>query len=453
MKHIFTILFFLIIANVTYSQTEKKPLDHSVYETWNRLYNYNISNDGEWVLYEINPGKGNGNLFITNPKTSNTKQINRGYNAKFSSVSDFVVFKIKPEADTLREQKLAKVKKDKLLKDSLGIWVFSADTVILVPKVKSYKRPKEESNWIAYSLDTKPKAKKNVKPMKKLRGKKLEKYNQKKKVTDEFNKKQKKQKGNKLVIFNPITYKKYEYKNVAEFSFSKNGRLLNFIVNVTDSIDTAYVYSFNTITEKLTQIINKPGVAKDISIDNKGNFTSFIFSPDTGDIKLYSLNLYNFAENKLTTIVDTNSAFLPNKWTVSTNFSTYYSEDGKHLFYGIAPNPVKEPEDTLLKEEKCSVDIWHWNDSRIQPQQLKAVKRDKNKTYLSVYHLENNKAVQLADDSIKRVATYNRGNGKYALGIISEKYQKSTSWEFPSSKDYFLINTETGEKTLVFSNV
>ncbi len=455
MIHILTILLFLISANLTFSQTEKKSLDISIYESWNRLANYNISNNGEWVFYEVNPGKGDGNLFITNPNSSNTKEINRGYNASFSSNSDFVIYKIKPEADTLREQKLAKVKKDKLLKDSLGIWVFSTDTIILVPKVKSYKKPKEDSNWLAYTLEKSTKKKKATptEKKKKLSKKAKAKLTAENKAQKKINAKLKKQKGSKLVIFNPITYKKYEYKNVAEFTFSKNGKLLNFIVNITDSVDTAYVYSFNTITEKLTQIINKPGVAKNIIIDNKGKYSSFAFSSDTGDVKLYSLNLYNLDNNKLTIIVDTNSAFLPNKWTVSTNYSINYSEDSKHLFYGIAPNPVKEPKDTLLKEEKCNVDVWHWNDSRIQPQQLKAVKRDKKKTYLSVYNLENNKAVQLANDSIKTVATHSKGNGKYALGIISEKYQKSTTWEFPSSRDYYLINIKTGEKTIIFSDV
>jgi hypothetical protein len=47
----------------------------------------------------------------------------------------------------------------------------------------------------------------------------------------------------------------------------------------------------------------------------------------------------------------------------------YFSKDGSKLYFGIAPVPQKEPEDTLLPEEKYSVDVWNYKDDYLQPQQ------------------------------------------------------------------------------------
>ncbi len=72
-----------------------------------------------------------------------------GYGAQFSSNSDFIAFKIKPSTDTIRKAKLKKLKKDKMPKDSVGIYSFSNQKLDKFPKVKSVKLSEENRLSIA----------------------------------------------------------------------------------------------------------------------------------------------------------------------------------------------------------------------------------------------------------------------------------------------------------------
>src|SRR5690606_40417133 len=79
-----------------------------------------------------------------------------------------------------------------------------------------------------------------------------------------------------------------------------------------------------------------------------------------------------------------------------------FSVDGQKLFFGLAPIP-KMKDTTLVDFEHAQVDIWHWKDDYIQPQQLANLKRDKNKNFLSVIYPNNgNRIVPLVDDTFSR---------------------------------------------------
>ena len=85
-------IIFIIILNILfisvkiYSQTNnadtadgKMALDHSVYESWNKLEKTKISYNGEWISYELNPQKGDGKLILINPNKGFSDTIVRGY--------------------------------------------------------------------------------------------------------------------------------------------------------------------------------------------------------------------------------------------------------------------------------------------------------------------------------------------------------------------------------------
>lgn len=42
---------------------QKKPLDHSVYDSWQNIGARKISNDGKWIAYSVDAQEGNSNLF------------------------------------------------------------------------------------------------------------------------------------------------------------------------------------------------------------------------------------------------------------------------------------------------------------------------------------------------------------------------------------------------------
>ena len=106
---IFLFFFFQLSA-------QKKPLDHSVYDSWQSIGERMISNDGKWVVYTINPQEGDNELIIQSSDAQYKKAIARGYNAKITEDSRFVIFKIKPFYKDTREARIKK-KKQILIKE------------------------------------------------------------------------------------------------------------------------------------------------------------------------------------------------------------------------------------------------------------------------------------------------------------------------------------------------
>ena len=123
MKKLILVAFvFIFTFGSLFSQDSVKiPLSHSVYDGWKKIERPKISSNGKWVFYEINPAKGDGKLLIYNTENGNCDTILRGYETIFSYISDYAVYKIKPQDTVVRKLKLLKKKKEDLPKDSLPL--------------------------------------------------------------------------------------------------------------------------------------------------------------------------------------------------------------------------------------------------------------------------------------------------------------------------------------------
>ncbi|MBW2998032.1 hypothetical protein KY321_00705, partial [Candidatus Woesearchaeota archaeon] len=440
MRNLIFTLTLIAISSIGISQN-KKPLDFSVYDNWKYIESKSVSNNGEWVLYESNPYKGDGKTVIYNTSNKKIQVIERAKKAKFSPNSDYAAFNIYPYADTIRTLKLKKTKKDKLPKDSLGILVLGQENIIKIENLKSFDIPKEESSWLAY-LYTKTVPEDTTKKDDDKKDKKTD-----KKKDKQFDKKAPKE--YEFAIYNPINNKKYEFSNITEFSFSENGKLISFVKQQNDSLLKSTVYVFNTLKEELDSLKPVLGLVKKLSSDHKGNQFAYIQSTDTIEAKVFSLYYWNSNTGSSIKIVDTLSSSIPEKWTVSESGQITFSDNDKRLFFETAYMPLPEPEDTLLDEEKIVLDVWSWTDTRLQPQQLSQLKRDLKESFLAVYHIANKKVIQLEDENVKNIRLTQKSNGDNAIGFDNRRYAKYTSWESPGYSDIYIVNIETGKKTLL----
>jgi dipeptidyl aminopeptidase/acylaminoacyl peptidase len=252
-----------------------------------------------------------------------------------------------------------------------------------------------------------------------------------------------------LSILNPILDKKYDYENVVETAFAKNGNLLAFVTLKKDSIDSTAVTIFDTRSLKLSKIFEKPGLAKKITIGNDGKSLAFLFTSDTAKVKRYGLYLWDEKTNKTLLVADTSTVGVPAGWEVSENASLSFADDGSKLYFGTAPKKMPESKDTLLDEEKVKVDIWSWDDTRLQSQQLKNLDDDLKQNYLSVYRLADKRIVQLADTLMEQVRTFRKGNADFALGLTNKPYEILAAWEGTSYRDIYLLDMKTGGRTLL----
>jgi hypothetical protein len=140
----------LFVSQILKAQ-ECIKLGHEAHSEWYVLSNTKISNDGDFIAYERNPYRGDGVLIISQLKDLTVADtILRAKNARVSPGDLAVAFEIYPAYDSLKKLKLEGVKKDKLPKDSLGVFVVKERKLIKFPKVRTYEFPKENRDLLVW---------------------------------------------------------------------------------------------------------------------------------------------------------------------------------------------------------------------------------------------------------------------------------------------------------------
>ncbi len=444
-RYLLPLVLFMALGIPGKPQDQKRPLDFRQYDAWNTLSAQKISDDGEWVMWQVNPTTGDGNLFLQGWSDSGVaKTFCRGSQALFGPNSDFIAFRIVPQADTVRKAKILKVKSEKMPKDTLGIFTLKEGAWVTYPLLKSFKVAQETSSWVAFQLEEQ---KSDVKPEKKDSTESAGRKEGKSPKKPEFE-------GFPLYVINPVTGDSQQFQKVTEYGFSKKGSLL-FMASITeDSTVTSVVRVFNTSTGSASEIWNVKGVVKGMESDEAGRQLAFLYSRDTAKVKVFDLYYWNDKSEEPVCIARENTEGIPDGWSVSEHGRITFSPDGHRLFFGTAAKPDVKPEgkDTLLADDKVMVDIWHWNENVLQSVQLKQVDREKKKTYQAVYDISKKQIIQLAHpDFIENYRLARQGDGDLALGFYDKPYRWNNSVASESYKDVYLTDLTTGKDQLIFT--
>lgn len=425
--HWFFILIYFAGPGIVQAQSlQKKPMDHSVYDSWNRIQNAVISNDGGFVTYEIDPHQGDGSLYLYNVKDHATRTLERGTQAAFSEHSDFLVWKIKPPYQLIRSAKKDKKNKEDMPEDSLGILILGDGSIKKFERVQAFKVPEEGPSLVI--IHHFPAGDTTVKD------------------TVQSNKKRNTV-GGDLEILEPLNNICTTLKGITAWNVSKNGSLLAFVRQTSDTLRQVSVGVFDTGMRAETIVFEATGRIEQLVVHESGSQLAFLYHTDTAKISGYSLYHWSAQTDAVKMLVDTLTEGLPVNYGVSKNGKLWFAEDGSKLFLGTAiiPDPVRE--DTLLEEEKTSVDIWSWGDDLLQSMQKIRIREEQQKTYLACYDFQQQQLIQLADTLVEIVQTLPEGNGEIALGIASRPYNKWLSWKAGNYRDLYLINMTTGGRT------
>ena len=430
-------MLFLIVPLMLTGQ--KKPLTHADYDSWKSLSGTQITDDGKYLTYTINPQQGDGMLYLYETGASRLDSMFRGTGASVSPESRYMVYTIRPEAKAVRDAKVKKAKDDDMPKNNIAIRLLPAGTTTVIERVKSFSVPAKNSQWMAYLLEKKLPEKKPAAEAK-----------EGEKAPAAPAKKEPEQKGTELVLVNPVTSKELRFNNVLEFNVATDGLSISFVqVKVdTTKIDTYTVTMFDTKKETTTQVFEGKGTLKKITPNKQGDKLAFIYTADTAKVKIYDLYLADkMAQAKK--VADASTKGMPAGWCVSENSTFTWSDDNTRLYFGTAVKPVAEPVDTLLAEEKFSLDVWSWNDDLLQPMQKTQLQSTLRRNFQAVYHIDRNVMVQLATEEMPSVRLTAKGNGDFALGTSNLKYRKEGSWSSTSYSDYYHVNVETGERKML----
>ncbi len=407
---------------------EKRPLDHSVYDKWETLGGYAITDNGEWVSYYVNRDENDGKVVVMNLNNGSTIEIPRGSKTKFSPQGKHLTFTIRPTHAQQKEAKIKKLKGDKAPKDTLGILELATGKITKFPALKGLEIPREGGNFIAFKVEQPAKPKAEV-------------------IT---------------LIYDLAKNQVIDtLKNVETLSFTKKGDRLFCI---TKSKKSKELLSYNPAAKQSDTVIttgSKGDILKPYLSANE-KFIAFYANTDTSrkfdeNVSVYTYDFYKEgAEPQL--VLSNATAGIPQGMVLTRNRAINFSKDGSRLFFGITKLPPQK--DTTVKEEQAKLDIWHYNDPYISTQQQHMKNMLLKRSYISYVELDtathavtSEKMVRLAQPEYPVVTVPDEWNAEYAYCFSSERYAIRSQWDANPVCDLYLISLKDGSSKLVAQEI
>ncbi len=437
-----TLYIILLFVGVN-SFAQKKVLDHPDFEIWNTIKGQSISPNGDYVMYSLEKGEKDNHLKIKDANANLVFDHERSQNGKFTYDSNFAIFTIKAWKDSITEMKRRKVKKDKMPKDTIGIYNLKGKSLQKIANVKSHKLPQKWSGFMAYTYDD---AKKNI-----PKNIKVEKDSVSNDTTKTKNKKPKVKKvsaknGYPLVIRNLQTAKEDTIYFVTSYVFAKEGKKLAYTTTGVKDKTEAGVYVVDLENNSTKQVFSSHEKTKyfKLNFSDSGKNLGFVVDADTTKAYVRPNQLYTWNESKSTTELVIDNSKAPEGYRVSSDGNVSFSKDESKLYFGLALPPIVQ-DTTLLKDEIVNVEVWTYDEPRLYTVQELQVKNDKKKSFQTVYHLKNKNVVQIATKDFPNARLADEGNATHALVSTNLPYALESQWtgQF-STNDLSIVNVNDG---------
>ena len=126
------------------------------------------------------------------------------------------------------------------------------------------------------------------------------------------------------------------------------------------------------------------------------------------------------------------------------------SPDGKRLFVPAGPPPKDAKDDSESSEDKVLMDLWHYRDDIVQPMKKVRATQERNRTYRGVWHIAEQKYVQLASAQMQNVTPTD--DGLLAVGTDDRAYRRMADYD-GSYNDVYLVDTRTGQRSSVIRQI
>ena len=465
------VLALLVSTSAVAQQSAtKRALTHNDYDSWRSIQGQSLSRDGKFVAYALVPQDGDGEVVVRNLATGAEWRAPRGAapvnppqrspeaepapgpgfgqgpfagRPFFTADTRYVVFQILPTKSQTEKAKKEKKKPEEMPKNAMGIMDLRSGQVTRIERVKSFQVPEEGSGFIAYVLEPKPEEKKADE--KKPEGSPSP-------AASRGRRDRKKEYGSDLVLRNMADKSERTFSDVLEYTISKDSKNLVFAVSSKkEETNGAYAVASSTADAPLALLIGKGKYTK-FTWDEKQTQLAFLSDRDDAASAQPRHKLYRWDRKAgpAAELVSTSTQNFKPGYVISDKGAINFSTDGSRVFFGIAPptDPEKDESEEAASDDKVSVDLWHWKDDYIQPMQKVRAEQDRNRSYRGVFHIPDNRYVQLGDETMPGVNP--SGDGRWALGSDDRAYRVLVGYDDDAnSADLFLINTTDGSRKAV----
>ena len=433
----------------------KKPLNHDAFDSWERLRNNAVSNNGDWFCFSIEPQEGDARLYFRNIKSGKEICVDRGYQPSFSADSKWAVAKIKPLFSEARQAKIDGKKDLKAPQDSLAIVNLTNGNVEKIANVKTYGIGEKGGEWLAYqSVDTIHASKDDLAD---------------------------KEAGKPLVIRSFDGRMQKVVKWVDDYSFSKPGNRLAMTVAKpkNDSITTNGV-GFMLLPDTAFYLIDRDKKYYGAPVfDEKGDKLAYTAGNDSVESGTKRLQLYMADLGKPMQTPREFDIIVPEskgkhlrkpnpelggeklrEWEArmeaARNDSLFinqyakpeFSYNGKRLIIGVAPYIA--PDDTTIVDfERADLDIWRWDAPYTPPQENINISSLRKNQYPVVIDLATGNWILTTNSPFTTVVAPDRWDSDWALVQDPTMYMVERQWNYLAPEELSIVNVKNGERRIV----
>jgi dienelactone hydrolase len=439
----------------------KKPITQDTYDEWRTISGAMLSPDGQWAVYTQSPVVGEGELIVRSTTTATEHRIARGFTgrpqlvpsadstaqfsaqpAQVSADSRFVaVLVYPPRADVERARARRGAPAPR---NAMALLDLSTGAVTSVPAVRSFRMARNGGRFLAYLLEDttanggRPSGAPGAgaapgAPPAQPTGPRRE-------------------TGNTLVLRELATGTETRIDGVTAFAFDENEQWLGYTVTGRDSVgDGAFVRAL--ATGAVTPLLRGRASYRGLTFDRAG--TQVVLVSDVGDTtaspraSLYHASLRPSRGRTIEARRLVAPGDVPAGLLVADRGRLDFTRDGSAIVFSLGRVPMDSiPADSLV--DKAVYDLWHWQDATIQPQQKVTAGRDRNRTYLALYHLRQGRWAQLGTDSLAQVTVSDDARRVLALNPL--EYAIEQFWG-EGGADVYLLDPMTAARTLVAKRV
>lgn len=456
----------------------KRALTHQDYDSWRSIQGQTLSRDGKFLAYASMPQDGDGEIIVRNLTTGVEYRHGRGWRPpvpppddpeagpgagfaaiagavrpRFTADNRYAIFTIEPNKEDVLKARKEKKTPEQMPKNALGIMDLSNGQVTRIERVKNFQVPEDAAGWLAYQLEAKPTERKpdekTAAPAQTSNNDDEEDLQQRGRAAGAAAGRAggaRKEYGTDLVLRNLANGSERSFADALDYSFSKDAKTLVFTVSSRKE-ESNGVYAATPGNDAApVDLLTGKGKYSRLTWDDDQTQMAFISDRDDADSKQAKFKLYHWDRKsaKAAEIVSTATPGFRSEMVISDRGALSFSLDGGELFLGVAPPPEPEKEaDADPTEEKVVADLWHWKDDYIQPMQKIRATQDRNRSYRAVYHIKDQKFVQLADQTMENASP--SANGQWAIGTDDREYRRLVGYDTNYS-DVYLVNTADGSR-------
>lgn len=415
MRHNFIVLISIMAWPIlALSQKMSNP---ETYNLWKTIENTEISSYGNWVHYSLSPGKGDDTLYLYNTITNESISFPRASSASFDYEENFLAFIVGPALDTIETLKRQKVEKADFPQDTLVVYHLKEQRIERVPNVESFKLSKEYGGGLAVKIKAGQEADSTAV------------------------KKQNEKNGSQLFVydFNSDSIRLIPY--VKDYGWSNKNGILYVESTGQDSSNVLEIKLIDLSKNQELTLLHEEARLHKYGISESGKQLAVVLDKDSLDTDIASTELYywNAGKDILEPIADSSSQFILDDHRISPYMRPWFSDEENRLYFGIH-HMLPQPDSTLLDTEKVELEIWNFKDEVLYTQQKKNLKREKERSFTTMYDIDEKRFHLLHDDARTGIDLDPSFQSSYFLSYNSRPYEKYTSWIGYAFKDVYLYN-------------